>query len=140
MVLVTSMAKIHAGVSELKASHIRLSGAAKTSQGPPAYLLLFYAAECALKYAQLRRNNLRTTERLSELDHDLVALIRNLKLPAAALGGPPPIRFSRDHKESCPASGAHQAWRYGVRINADDEAKFVTWLRRICDVVGKEYL
>jgi hypothetical protein len=131
------MAKIHAGVSELRVSHVRLSGAARTSQGPAAYLLLFYAAECGLKYAQLRRNNLRTTERLSELDHDLVALIKNLRLPAAALGQPPPIRFSRDQKESCPASCAHQAWRYGVRINEGDEARFVTWLQRICDVVRR---
>ena len=131
---------VRAGISELKASHLRLRAAARTNQGPPAHLLLFYAAECGLKYAQLRRNSLLTTERLGELDHDLVALIRNLNLPAKALGTHPPLRFSRDQKESCPASGAHQAWRYGVRINAEDEARFVTWLQRICDVVAKEYL
>jgi hypothetical protein len=140
MVLFTTMAKIHAGVSELKASHIRLSAAARINQGPPAHLLLFYAAECGLKYAQLRRNNLLTTERLSELDHDLVGLIKNLNLPASALGALPPLRLSRNQRETCPMSGTHQAWRYGVRINAEDEARFVTWLERICEVVVKEYL
>jgi hypothetical protein len=140
MVLFTSMAKIHAGIRELKASHIRLSAAAKTNQGPPAHLLLFYAAECGLKYAQLRRNNLPTTERLRELDHDLVALIKSLNLPASALGAPPTLHLSRNQRESCATSGAHQAWRYGVRINAEDEARFVTWLQKICEVVVKEYL
>jgi hypothetical protein len=134
------MAKIHAGISELKASHLRLGAVARTSQGPPAHLLLFYATECGLKYVQLRRSNLQTTERLGEVDHDLVALIKNLRLPASALGELPPLRISRNRSESCPASSAHQAWRYGVRIDAEDEAKFVTWLRRICDVVVKEYL
>src|ERR1035441_9782078 len=116
------MAKIHAGISELKASHLRLSAVARTNQGPPAYLLLFYAAECGLKYVQLRRSNLLTTERLGELDHDLVALIKKLNLPKSALGELPPLRISRNRSESCPASSAHQAWRYGVRIDAEDEA------------------
>jgi hypothetical protein len=140
MVLFTSMAIIHAGINELKSSHHRLSAAARTNTGPPAHLLLFYAAECGLKYAQLRRSKLLTTERLTELNHDLVALIVDMKLPAWAVGELPPLRFSRNSSESCPTSCAHQAWRYGVRINAEDEAKFVTWLQRICDLVVKEYL
>ena len=140
MVPFTSMAKIHAGISELKASHLRLSAAARVNQGPPAHLLLFYAAECGLKYAQLRRGNLLTTAQLTELDHDLVSLIKNLNLPASALGEVPPLRFTRNQSERCPPSGAHQAWRYGVRINTEDEVRFATWLQRICDVVVKEYL
>jgi hypothetical protein len=140
MGLITPMAKIHAGINELKASHVNLNAAAKNNQGPPAHLLLFYAAECVLKYAQLRRRNLLTTDRLGDLDHDFGALIKDLKLPASALGSVPALHLSRGQNESCPPSSAHQAWRYGVRINADDEAKFVTWLRRVCEVVVREYL
>jgi len=140
MVLFTHMAKIHAGISELKASHLRLRAVATTNQGPPAHLLLFYAAECGLRYVQLRRSSLRNTERLGELDHDLVGLIKTLNLPLSALGELPSLRFSRRRGESCSPSDAHSAWRYGVRIDADDEAKFLTWLQRICDVVVKEYL
>jgi hypothetical protein len=140
MGLITPMARIHAGVSELRASHIKLNAAARNSQGPPAHLLLFYAAECGLKYARLRRTNLLTTERLEDLDHDLGALIKNLNLSASALGAAPALRLSRNKDESCPPSSAHQAWRYGVRIIAEDEDKFVTWLQRICDVVVREYL
>ena len=80
------MAKIHAGFSELKASHVRLVAAAQAVQGPPAHLLLFYAAECGLKYVHLRRNNFRTTEQLGSIDHDLSLLIKNLNLPASAIG------------------------------------------------------
>jgi hypothetical protein len=140
MGLITPMAKIHAGINELKASHVKLNAAARINEGPPAHLLLFYAAECVLKYAQLRRRNLLTTERLGDLDHDLSAIIKELKLPASALGSVPTLHLSRGQNESCPSSNAHQAWRYGVRINADDEAKFVAWLKRVCDVVVREYL
>jgi hypothetical protein len=134
------MARIHAGFTELKASHLRLAAAARSSQGPPAHLLLFYAAECGLKYVHLRRNNYRTTEQLGDADHDLSLLIKNLHLSATAIGGAPPLRLSRGENESCPPSSAHQAWRYGVRIDAADEARFVTWLQRICEVVVREYL
>ena len=140
MGLITPMAKIPAGVNELRASHIKLNSAAKANQGPPAHLLLFYAAECGLKYAQLKRMRLWTTEQLGDIDHDLNALIKSLSVPAIVLGSAPVLRLARGQNVPCPHSSAHQAWRYGVRIDADDEAKFVTWLQRICEVVGKDYL
>jgi len=131
------MAKIHAGFSELKASHLRLVAAANGCQGPPAYLLLFYAAECGLKSVYLRTNNFMTTERLIDFDHDLGILIKNLKLSATEIGGATSLRLSRDKNESCPPASAHQAWRYGVRINTADEDTFVEWLKRICEVIEK---
>ncbi|HXP86947.1 MAG TPA: hypothetical protein VN841_19615 [Bryobacteraceae bacterium] len=134
------MAKIHAGFSELKASHLRLVASAKSNEGPPAHLLLFYAAECGLKYVHLRRNNFRTTEQLRDANHDLNLLIKDLNLSASAIGGAPALRLSRGEDESCPPASAHQAWRYGVRIDATDEARFVAWLQRICEVVVREYL
>lgn len=133
------MAKIHAGFSDLKASHVRLSDAASKSQGAPAHLLLFYAAECGLKCAHLRRLKLRTTEQLGDLDHDLNSLIQDLKLSKSELGSAPTLHFTRRRNEACHSSDAHQAWRYGVRIDAADEASFVAWLRRICEVV-KEHI
>jgi hypothetical protein len=134
------MAKIHAGFSELRASHVRLTAAARDSEGPPAHLLLFYAAECGLKYARLRRDNLMTTEALEDLDHDLNSLIKKLKLSASTIGPTPILRFYRSQTETCPASDAHQAWRYGVRIESVDEGRFVTWLLRICEFVAREYI
>ena len=134
------MAQIHAGFSELRASHLRLIAAAVRGEGPPAHLLLFYAAECGLKYVHLRRNNFRTTEKLGDVDHDLSLLVKNLKLSASEIGGAPALRLSHRQNESCPASSAHQAWRYGVGIDATDEARFVTWLQRICEVVVPRYL
>jgi|ERR1017187_79245 hypothetical protein len=133
------MAKIHAGFSDLKASHFRLSAAANNAKGPPAHLLLFYAAECGLKCAYLRRLNLRTTEQLGDVDHDLGSLIKNLNISKSTLGSAPALHLSRRQNEPCNASSAHQAWRYGVRIDAVDEANFVTWLQKVCEV-AKEHL
>src|SRR5438552_15204636 len=96
------MAKIHAGFSELKASHLRLVASARSSAGPPAHLLLFYAAECGLKYVHLRRNNFRTTEQLRDANHDLSLLIKDLNLSASAIGRAPALRLSRGENESCP--------------------------------------
>ena len=132
------MAKIHAGVSELKAAHNNLETASKGT-GAPAYLLLYYAAECGLKCAQLRRNKLRTTKQLESADHDLHALVKNLKLSASTLGPPPTLRLSKRKSEVCSHSDAHQAWRYGVHIDDSDEAEFVSWLRRICKIL-KEHI
>lgn len=100
------MAKIHAGFSELKASHLRLAAAARNSEGPPAHMLLFYAAECGLKYAHLRRNNLKTTKELQNVDHDLSLLIKDLKLSATEIGSAPALRLSRDVNQPCPPSSA----------------------------------
>jgi hypothetical protein len=96
------MAKIHAGFSELKASHFRLVAAARSSQGPPAHLMLFYAAERGLKYVHLRRNNFRTTAQLGDVNHDLSLLIKNLKLSATELGGAPALHLSRGEKGNLP--------------------------------------
>src|SRR5262249_10517328 len=80
MGVITPMAKIYAGINELKAAHLRLNSTARTNQGPPSHLLLFYAAECGLKYAHLKRRSLRTTEQLGDVDHDLNALIKSLNV------------------------------------------------------------
>jgi hypothetical protein len=111
----------------------------KVAMAPPAHLLLFYAAECGLKSAYLRRLNLRTTEQLSDVNHDLSSLIKSLSLRKSALGSAPVLRLSRRQNEVCHDSSAHQAWRYGVRIDTTDEATFVMWLHKICEVV-KEHI
>jgi hypothetical protein len=133
------MAKIHAGVSELRVAYGHLVAASRNGTGTPAHLLLFYAVECGLKSACLRRNKLRTTESLKTTNHDLHSLIKELKLPAAAISAPPVLRLSGHKSEICPHSDAHQAWRYGVRIENADQAKFVGWLNVICEVL-KEHL
>jgi hypothetical protein len=132
---------IHAGITEIRAAHRNLSAASTRSQGSPAYLLLFYAAECGLKYAQMKRSKLITTAQLDKTPgHDLSALIKELRIPATVLGIPPTLRLSRHQRPICAQSEAHQAWRYGVGIEADDEARFVVWLKQVCEFVQKEYL
>ena len=133
------MAKIHASDSELKTAHHQLSTASKWGTGTPSHLLLFYAAECGLKYAVLRENRFRTTLQLESLDHDLHSMVKRLRLSAATLAAPPALRLPRRRTETCSHPDAHQAWRYGVRINNEDEVAFVKWLNAVCDAV-KEHL
>jgi hypothetical protein len=129
------MAKIHAGVSELRAAHRRLFSGADQRNGAAASLLLFYAAECGLKCALLLQNSLSSTKRLETTDHNLNSLVKELKIPKSVLQDPPALHLARDKSVVCPHSDAHQAWRYGVRIENTEEAKFVEWLKSICEVV-----
>ena len=131
------MARLHAGVNELKAAHNNLEKASNGT-GAPAHLLLFYAAECGLRCARLKANRLQTTKQLESADHDLHSLVKALKL-SAALGPPPTLHLSKRKSETCSHSQAHQAWRYGIRIEGSDEAEFVTWLRKICKIL-KEHI
>lgn len=140
MDLTAQMAKIHAGITELKSAHVRLFEASKKNAGAPRNLLLFYAAECGLKCACLLRNKLRTTEQLETVDHNLIGLIKGLKLRAPAGGSPPELRLYRRNPPTCPHSDAHQAWRYGVRLENAGELRFVEWLQNICEVLMKEHL
>lgn len=134
------MAKLHSGVSELKAAHKNLRTAAAQGSGAAFHILLFYSAECGLKSAYLRSQNLRSTAQLedSDLTHDFSRLIIALKLPKT-FPKAPVFRLSKDDSKSRHHSDAHQAWRYGIRIHPDDEEQVVSWLNSICDSI-KEYL
>jgi hypothetical protein len=132
---------IHAGVSELRRALVRHHGAAQT-RSESAYLLLFYAAECGLKAAWLKRNRLRTTAQvdldlITKSGHDLRRWVRELHLPAAL--GEATVHFHlRSSGSAYDVSLAHQAWRYGIDIDVDDEAGLVVWLQALCDWAKKE--
>jgi hypothetical protein len=105
-------------------------------------LLLFYAAECGLKSAWMRRNRLRTTAQidaylLQQSGHDLMLWAKELFLPAAVVHGTVQFRLQRDGVP-CGVPLAHQAWRYGVRIDPQDEQRLVRWIANLCDWVDKE--
>jgi hypothetical protein len=100
-----------------------------------ASLLLFYAAECGLKHVYMSRNNLKDTseERGSAVSarsygHDLKRLVTALNIPRASIGNAPAIVFRRSQDRG-EVSVLHQAWRYGVEIDATDE--LYKWLQTI---------
>jgi hypothetical protein len=97
---------------------------------------LFYAAECGLKAAWLKRNKLRSTSQLNSgvnanAGHDLMLWAKKLGLPAALASVTVRFRLKRDSSTFQPAV-AHQAWRYGVEILAVDETVLVNWLQALC--------
>ena len=88
---------IPAGPDDLRKAFQKHSDAGKACACSSHYLLLFYAAECGLKSIYLRRNKLvRLTNEMHRTDsnyppngHDLMGLIKALKLPAGEHLSPP---------------------------------------------------
>ncbi len=102
-----------------------------------AGLLLFYAAECALKAAYLDRHQLSDTgasnaqaKAARSFKHNLAQLIQNLNIPATAVGPLPALVLQRTqvpiaHQE------LHEAWRYGEKVV--DVSSISDWLKSIVD-------
>lgn len=103
-------------------------------------LLLFYSVECGLKAAWLGRARLRDTSaipRISEIGHDLTYWVKELRLPRSLAEGSRSFRAGNDNNPH-DLKLAHQAWRYGVAMNAEDERDLVTWLIGLRNWVEQE--
>lgn len=119
---------VDVGVGELRRSREQLARQAEAAERAGANtvsgLLLFYAAECALKAEVLRWVLHR--EDTSALPKDLRT--HNLRRLAKALNlqdpgpGPDPLRCQR-HKDGTWIEGheLHEAWRYGAELRANDQ-------------------
>lgn len=100
-------------------------------------LLLFYAAECALKASYMQRNNLKNSgeSRAGALParsflHNLQRLIDALNIPRASLNVAPPKMLTRSGLP-VDVSSLHQAWRYGEKIN--ETVLICEWLNSIVE-------
>ena len=102
-----------------------------------AALLLFYAAECALKSVYMTQNNLKATDdargqanSARSFAHNLRALIVALNIPRSSITGIPPIIIDRSGARAEPAI-LHEAWRYGVKVR--DLAALYDWLTSLVE-------
>lgn len=100
-------------------------------------LLLFYAAECALKSTYMLKFNLRNTEdsrgtarSARSFVHDLLGLIAALHIPRASISALPAIVVSRTGTRA-EVAVLHQAWRYGEKIT--DTAEICKWLTSLIE-------
>ncbi len=131
-----------AGVSELRQAFHTHLGASGQIKGICSHLLLFYAAECGIKSIWLRRNKLKTINDIadqtliSQDGHNLDTWIKELKI-SAIVGTPPHFRLDRGGS-SLDVEKAHQAWRYNIRMNPQDEAALVQWLENLCNWIKGE--
>ncbi|XZN98747.1 MAG: hypothetical protein ACM65K_10950 [Microcoleus sp.] len=109
--------------------------ASQKTTGISSHLLLFYAAECGMKSVWLKRNNLRTTNdiadstMLSPDGHNLNRWKKELKI-SASIGNAPAFSLARGGAD-LEVAKAHEAWRYGIQMNADQEKELVEWLEKI---------
>ncbi|MFI8084016.1 hypothetical protein ACIF6L_24820 [Kitasatospora sp. NPDC086009] len=131
---------LHVGAHALRRRRMQLrDSAGRVAEGGDAVtscLLLFYAAECALKERVLIRKGLRDTS-LLEPTHDLWKLAKDLGLPrrlGAALRGMQNCRTAGQSAVNVAIADLHQAWRYGVKLHVEDEKRardlldeLITW-------------
>jgi len=109
--------------------------ASQETKGISSYLLLFYAAECGMKSVWLKRNNLRTTNDIADSTllspdgHNLNRWKKELRI-SASIGNAPAFSLARGGAD-LEVAKADQAWRYGIRMNADKEKELVEWLEKI---------
>jgi hypothetical protein len=136
---------IHVSASDLRKAFNAHWSVVKAQQkkGISCHLLIFYAVECGLKSIWLKRNNLTGTDRIDDQTlltkdgHNFRIWIKELRLPATIAGMHPDcdkipsFRLARD-KSSWDVGKAHQAWRYGVQMDAVDENDLIEWLESIC--------
>jgi len=135
------MAKIDVGHSELKEAfktHAKLNGGSCSH-----YLILFYAAECGLKCLLTSSLYQKRPKSVNELrvnieTHNLEELFNELKIPAHKKYKP--CHPVRNRNETFSNEQLHQAWRYGVIINPEEEIQAVEWLTGIVEIVKQKLI
>lgn len=118
---------LHVGVHALRSRRGQLRGSAgkvaECGDASTSYLLLFYATECAIKERVLSRRGQRNTSGL-EPTHDLRKLAKELCLPRSVsehLASLDRCRISAQGAGKVALADLHQAWRYGTKLNEEDE-------------------
>ena len=84
-------------------THLKLAQAPSGGRSAAHYLLLFYAAECALKAQYLATSRRTHTGEIPEDDfkgHDLAGWVKGLRLPPNAVKQPLNFKLERECKAS----------------------------------------
>ena len=103
------------------------------------YMLLFYAVECGLKHLLNRERSqllCPNTPRNLFMSHDLVKIFNDLRPSAAEIRPKAPanlcLRLKSGKKMRRKGfSDVHAAWRYGLKIDPENETEIVNWLRHV---------
>ncbi|NYE46004.1 hypothetical protein HDA32_001124 [Spinactinospora alkalitolerans] len=131
---------IEVSIPSLKAAYATHRDTADSlGSGVSACLLRFYAVECALKAALLRRENKRSTADLEKRDrsHDLRALAIRLRLPRHEIESLIDCTLKSDSGRRVAPEELHEVWRYGAALRDEDQKRMeatllalLTWVRR----------
>lgn len=137
---------VHVGPRDLERSFRDHADAADRISGVQAHLLLFYAVECGLKGAALRRIKGQSTRDLpaqaADAGHDLRKLAKHLKIPPALTvdSAYPDCERQAADKPKVGLKQWHEAWRYGAILKPEHENIAVATLnnlRQWCDKEAK---
>lgn len=132
------MPRVPSGVTSLKIAFNAHLNAAQISC-PSHHMLKFYATECGLKCVLTKRYILRQPSEVKELlgTHKLLDLVKHLRLPKTTSAREMSFRSSSGNS-TFPLERLHEAWRYGVLIEATDEKAGVEWLDSVCEWIKGE--
>lgn len=125
---------IPAGRTELKKAFWHHKNSSEDCTSPSSYLLLFYAVECGLKSVYLYRTNLKTTDDIPDKlrqSHNLINWAEEMGLPPSIASANTSFHLKKDRRRSWEIRRAHEAWRYGVVIDQNDETQLVNWLKQV---------
>lgn len=133
---------IPAGTTELRNAFHRHANVADEGNENSHLLLFFYCIECGLKSIYLKRNRLLRTDKIENVNlrrtHDLYLLIKDLRLPAQIAGSASPsFRLDRDGR-AYQIKSAHEIWRYGITIKAEDITELIEWMGKVRDWIREE--
>lgn len=109
--------------------NLKAAGALQESHNSGKGLLLFYSAECGLKYLIMLEAGQRTTAQVAgRYGHNVNALVAAAKISRSELAqaGIGTVNLPRIRKagasETIPLSEFHTAMRYSVDLQGNDEA------------------
>jgi hypothetical protein len=110
-----------------------------------SYLIQFYRVECGLKTLlyDMQRQPASTGGDPIGFKHNLSEIVRELKIPAQAIGkNVATFRLQRDAGSvpwpPHPIKEAHEVWRYGVAMHHQDEIELVQWLNRLVTYIENQ--
>lgn len=131
------MSRIPVGFNQFKkAFEIHWENGIK-EEGPSYHLLKFYSVECGLKSMYIHKNDrshsMSSEEMSADHSHKLDQWIKELNIPASRIGQPPRFRIRHGGRAEPQRDieKVHEAWRYGVVVDHDDEISILRWLENV---------
>jgi len=127
------MSRIPAGFGQLRKAFEAHWKIGQENYGQSCYLLKFYSVECGLKSMYIHKydkSHKISSEEIPDLRHKLDQWIKELNIPASQIGQPPgfTIRHGGITEPKRNIERIHEAWRYGVAVDQDDEIAILNWL------------
>jgi len=134
--------KIHAGFGQFKKAFENHWKNGSRGDDPSHYLLRFYSIECGLKSMYLEKNDPSHRENSTNMPnygHKLDIWLDKLMIPAHILSPPPQFKLHSTINIKSPRKihRAHEAWRYGVKMNEQHENEILDWLRNANELINR---